>query len=174
MAADAAAPKLASVAAPGSVAAPQAAAAAAAAAPASGAEKKDDKKAKSAAKAKKAGAAPKKGSHAKKWSIDCTEPVNDDIFDIAAFEKFLKERIKVAGKAGALGESVNVSRDNNSINVSARIQFSKRYLKYLTKKFLKQQQLRDYIRVIARQKSGYFLRYFNFANDEGEEGGDEK
>jgi large subunit ribosomal protein L22e len=43
-------------------------------------------------------------------------------------------------------------------------------VQYLTKKFLKQQQLRDYIRVIARSKGGYFLKYFNFANDEeGEE-----
>ena len=39
---------------------------------------------------------------------------------------------------------------------------------YLTKKFLKKQHLRDYIRVIARQK-GYYLRYFNFHNDEEEE-----
>lgn len=37
---------------------------------------------------------------------------------------------------------------------------------YLTKKFLKKQLLRDYIRVIARTKSGYFLRYFNFNNQE--------
>ena len=35
---------------------------------------------------------------------------------------------------------------------------------YLTKKFLKKQLLRDYIRVIARSKNGYFLRYFNFHN----------
>jgi large subunit ribosomal protein L22e len=39
---------------------------------------------------------------------------------------------------------------------------------YLTKKFLKQQQLRDYIRVIARAKGGYFLRYFNFAADDND------
>lgn len=41
---------------------------------------------------------------------------------------------------------------------------------YLTKKFLKKQLLRDYIRVIARGKNGYFLRYFNFhAEEEAEE-----
>jgi large subunit ribosomal protein L22e len=39
-------------------------------------------------------------------------------------------------------------------------------LQYLTKKFLKKQVLRDYIRVIARTKTGYFLRYFNFNNAE--------
>lgn len=40
---------------------------------------------------------------------------------------------------------------------------------YLTKKFLKKQLLRDYIRVIARTKNGYFLRYFNFHNSEDQE-----
>lgn len=34
---------------------------------------------------------------------------------------------------------------------------------------LQKQLLRDYIRVIARSKNGYFLRYFNFHNDEEEE-----
>jgi hypothetical protein len=39
---------------------------------------------------------------------------------------------------------------------------------YLAKKFLKKQQLRDYIRVIAKTKNGYFLRYFNFHGEEEE------
>jgi len=150
-------------------AAPKAAApakAAAAPAPTATGDKKDEKKAAKKAVGKKA-PAPKKVPP-KKWTIDCSEPVGDDIFDIAAFEKFLKEKIKVAGKAGALGESVTVTRDPTLISVTAKIAFSKRYLKYLTKKFLKQQQLRDYIRVIARAKGGYFLRYFNFAQDENE------
>lgn len=32
--------------------------------------------------------------------VDCTKPVEDSIMDIAAFEQFLAERIKVDGKAG--------------------------------------------------------------------------
>jgi hypothetical protein len=43
------------------------------------------------------------------------------------------------------------------------------FCQYLTKKFLKKQLLRDYIRVIARTKNGYFLRYFNFHNSEDQE-----
>jgi large subunit ribosomal protein L22e len=34
--------------------------------------------------------------------IDCAKPVEDKIMDIASLEKFLQERIKVGGKAGAL------------------------------------------------------------------------
>jgi len=103
-----------------------------------------------------------------KFNIDCSEPAADEIFDIASFEKFLHDRIKVGGKTGVLGENVTISREGNTINVTSKIAFSKRYLKYLTKKFLKKQLLRDYIRVIARTKSGYFLRYFNFHNEEEE------
>ena len=46
---------------------------------------------------------------------------------------------------------------------------SKRYLKYLTKKFLKKNQIRDWLRVIAVDKATYELRYFNIANNDEEE-----
>jgi len=103
---------------------------------------------------------------ARKYTIDCTEPVNDDIFDLAAFEKFLHDRVKVGGKTGVLGDHVLIERETSKIHVTAKILVSKRYLKYLTKKFLKKQQLRDYIRVIAREKNNYYLRYFNFQTDD--------
>ena len=46
-----------------------------------------------------------------------------------------------------------------------------RYLKYLTKKYLKKHNVRDWLRVIASNKdcSVYELRYFNIAENEGEE-----
>lgn len=37
--------------------------------------------------------------------VDCTKPVEDTVMDIAAFEQFLAERIKVDGKAGTLMRS---------------------------------------------------------------------
>ena len=48
-----------------------------------------------------------------------------------------------------------------------------RYMKYLTKKFLKKNNLRDYIRVVANSKSSYELRYFQINTQEEEESGDE-
>ncbi|KAI3472487.1 hypothetical protein Pfo_030988 [Paulownia fortunei] len=104
--------------------------------------------------------------------IDCAKPVEDKIMDIASLEKFLQERIKVAGKAGALGDSVTVTRDKTKISVTANdTAFSKRYLKYLTKKYLKKNNVRDWLRVIASNKdrSVYELRYFNIAENEAEE-----
>lgn len=104
-----------------------------------------------------------------KFTIDCTQPVDDKVFDPAAFEKFLHDKIKVNGKAGKLGSKVTVVRDKSKVNVSAELPFSKRYLKYLTKKYLKKQQLRDFLHVIATTKGSYELRYFKVTGGEAEE-----
>ncbi|OVA08450.1 Ribosomal protein L22e [Macleaya cordata] len=98
--------------------------------------------------------------------IDCAKPVEDKIMDIASLEKFLQERIKVGGKAGALGDSISISRDKNKIYLCFGW-----YLKYLTKKYLKKHNVRDWLRVISSNKDRnvYELRYFNIAENEAEE-----
>ncbi|GKU85439.1 hypothetical protein SLEP1_g117 [Rubroshorea leprosula] len=105
------------------------------------------------------------------FTIDCSKPVEDNIMDIASFEKYLQERIKVAGKPGNLGDSVAVIRDKSKVTISSDSEFSKRYLRYLTKKYLKKHNVRDWLRVIAANKdaSVYELRYFNIAENEGED-----
>ncbi|KAF8680648.1 hypothetical protein HU200_045678 [Digitaria exilis] len=141
--------------------------------------------------AAKGGAAAGKKKGSVSFTIDCTKPVEDKIMEIASLEKFLQERIKVAGgKAGSLGDSVTVSREKTKVTVTSDGPFSKRYtipscftvvafyyclflryLKYLTKKYLKKHNVRDWLRVIAANKDRtvYELRYFNIAENEGEE-----
>ncbi|KAF9899301.1 hypothetical protein BX616_003110 [Lobosporangium transversale] len=110
----------------------------------------------------------KKVSH--KFTIDCSGPAGDKIFDAAAFEKFLHDRIKIEGRTGGLADKVTITRaDDAKITVVANQEFSKRYLKYLTKKFLKKHQLRDWLRVLASDKGTYELRYYNIANQEDDE-----
>ncbi|KII93255.1 hypothetical protein PLICRDRAFT_694466 [Plicaturopsis crispa FD-325 SS-3] len=110
-----------------------------------------------------------------RFVIDYSKPASDGVFDGADFEKFLHDRIKVDGKAGQLGENVKIARDgsNHKITVTSNVPFSKRYLKYLTKKFLKKNSLRDWIRVVASSKDQYRLKFFNLADtgaaDEDEE-----
>lgn len=103
-----------------------------------------------------------------KFAIDCAQPVEDRVLDPASFEKYLQDRIKVNGKAGNLGDKIAVSRDKAKILVAAQLPFSKRYLKYLTKKYLKKNQLRDYMHVVSTNPSTYELKYFS-VNAEGEE-----
>jgi large subunit ribosomal protein L22e len=99
-----------------------------------------------------------------------SQPVEDKVLDPASFEKFLHDKIKVNGKAGELGAKVTISRDKTKIVVAAELPFSKRYLKYLTKKYLKKQQLKDFLHVIATSKGSYELRYYKInAGDADEE-----
>ncbi|KAK2808748.1 60S ribosomal protein L22 [Emmonsiellopsis sp. PD_5] len=106
----------------------------------------------------------------KKYIINASQPANDKIFDVSAFEKFLHDRIKVEGRVGNLGDSVQIAQTGDGkIEVVTHIPFSGRYLKYLTKKFLKKQQLRDWLRVVSTAKGVYELRFYNVVNDEAEE-----
>ncbi|KAF9893048.1 60S ribosomal protein L22 [Aspergillus nanangensis] len=105
-----------------------------------------------------------------KFVINASQPVADKIFDLSAFEKFLHDRIKVEGRVGNLGDKVTISQaSEGKIEVVAHIPFSGRYLKYLTKKYLKKQQLRDWLRVVSTSKGVYELRFYNVVNEEGEE-----
>ncbi|KAF7257420.1 hypothetical protein EG68_05214 [Paragonimus skrjabini miyazakii] len=114
---------------------------------------------------------PQKTSGRKKqvlrFSIGCAPNVIDeDLFSIDTLEKYLKERIKVNNKLNNFGKDVHVDSDNNSVMVTANIPFSKRYLKYLTKKYLKHYGLRDYLRVVAKSKDSYELRFYNFETED--------
>ncbi|XP_040116976.1 60S ribosomal protein L22-like [Oryx dammah] len=102
----------------------------------------------------------KKKKQVLKFTLNCTHPVEDGIMDAANFEQFLQERIiKVNGKAGNLGGVVTIERSKSKITVTSEVPFSKRYLKYLTKKYLKKKNLRDWLRVVANSKESYELRY---------------
>ena len=103
-----------------------------------------------------------------KFNLDLTHPVEDGIFDSGNFEQFLREKVKVNGKTGNLGNVVHIERFKNKIIVVSEKQFSKRYLKYLTKKYLKKNNLRDWLRVVASDKETYELRYFQISQDEAE------
>lgn len=57
------------------------------------------------------------------------------------------------------------------VTVTCDTHVSKRYLKYLTKKYLKKHNVRDWLRVIASNKDRnvYELRYFNIAENDAED-----
>ncbi|MCJ1390563.1 60S ribosomal protein L22 [Xylographa bjoerkii] len=112
----------------------------------------------------------KGGKVTKKFIINASQPASDKIFDVSAFEKFLHDKVKVDGRVGNLGDTVQISQQGEGkIEVVAHTEFSGRYLKYLTKKFLKKQQLRDWLRVVSTSKGVYELRFFNVVNDDADD-----
>lgn len=97
--------------------------------------------------------------------------------EIASLEKFLQERIKVDGKAGVLADRVVVARDKSKVTVTvaegaAAGLIGKRYLKYLTKKYLKKHNVRDWLHVVAspKDRQAYELKYFNVAHEGDDDG----
>ena len=113
---------------------------------------------------KKGGGGPAKKAQAK-YIIDCWQPVDDKVMDPEAFKKYLHDRIKINGKAGDLGTKVSITRDKSKLVVRAEMPFSKRYLKYLTKKYLQKEQLRDFLHVIATSKGAYELKYYKVSGN---------
>merc|ERR1711978_223949 len=76
--------------------------------------------------------------------------------------------IKVEGKVRNLGNNIKVEVAKTNLVVSSEIALSKRYLKYLTKRYLKKNNLREWLRVVAEDKASYTLKYFNINNDDEE------
>jgi len=116
--------------------------------------------------------AKKEKARPQRYTIDCTHPVDDHILDPASFEKFLHDKFKLStgplAKPGVLQDQVTIGRDKAKIHVALHkgYKLSKFYLKYLTKKYLKSQQLRDWLRVISTNASTYELRYYNIQENE--------
>lgn len=76
------------------------------------------------------------------------------------------------GKIGQLAASgVKVELNKTKLTLTSEGPFSKRYLKYLTKKYLKKNTLRDWLRVVASSQDTYELRYFQI-NQDDEDGSD--
>lgn len=85
-------------------------------------------------------------------------------------EKYLQERMKYQGKTNNLSNNITFERQKSKVIINSDVHFSKRYLKYLTKRYLKKNSLRDWIRVVANDKVSYELRYFRISsNDDDEE-----
>merc|ERR1712234_4063 len=105
------------------------------------------------------------------FNIDCTHPVEDGIMKVDDLKDFLHRRIKVEGKLNNL-EQVSLEAAKNKVTIISERHFSKRYLKYLTKKYLKKSNLRDWLRVVASSHTDYELRYFQINQDEEEDDDD--
>ena len=90
-------------------------------------------------------------------------------FCITFYGGFVYFPRQVGGKTNNFGKELVMERVKTKICLTSDIPFSKRYLKYLTKKYLKKNNLRDWLRVVASAKDAYELRYFQINNEESED-----
>ena len=91
------------------------------------------------------------------------------------YEKYLNDHIKVDGRTGNAGEILTIKQiPGGKIEIVSHQDFSGRYLKYLTKKHLKKQQARDWLRLVSTSRGTYQLRYFGLASQADEEEEDDE
>ena len=101
--------------------------------------------------------------------MNTSQPAADGILDPANLDKFFHDRIKVDGKPGNLGSAITITREGAKVVVTSKIPLSKRYIKYLTKKFLKKNMLKDWMHAVSTSKSTYEIKYYRIDNEEAEE-----
>ena len=78
-----------------------------------------------------------------KFILDCTQVAQDSLLQPTKFAEFLQQKIKVQNKTGNLGDAVKVETDDKKVTVKSTIPLSKRYLKYLAKKYLKRNKVKQ-------------------------------
>lgn len=106
---------------------------------------------------------------AKKFVVDTSAPVENGVFDKEAYIKYLVEHIKVDGIVGNLGDSVSVTEEGDNIVIVSTAKFSGKYAKYLTKRYLKKNQLKDWIRFISVKKNQYKLQFYSISESDDED-----
>lgn len=111
----------------------------------------------------------KKSKAAKKFVVDTSAPVENGVFDQEGYVKYLVEHIKVDNIVGNLGDEISVTSEGNKVVVVSNTKFSGKYLKYLTKRYLKKNQIRDWIRFVAVKQNQYRLQFYSVAEDDEEE-----
>lgn len=104
-----------------------------------------------------------------KFTIDLGVAYDDELLKAKDFQDFLQTHMKVNGKKGNLGESVTWTSSGKLIQVVSKRRVSKRYLKYLTKKFLKKNGILEYLKVISTNKATYEIRYIKYDGENEEE-----
>ena len=102
----------------------------------------------------------------KKYSVDFNSPVENKLLSLEGAAKYLTANIKVGGLKGKLGESVKVLTDSKNtkvknsvqIQVDNKLKFSKRYIRYLVKKFLKREGIVKYLTVASTAPNAYTVK----------------
>lgn len=99
------------------------------------------------------------------YTLDCSKCVQDSLFDANDLKEHLISKIKVNGKTGHLGKKILVNAETDKVTIVSQKPLSKRYIKYLSKKFLYARKIKDWVRVVAADRNSYRFSYYNVDKD---------
>ena len=87
----------------------------------------------------------------------------------------MSEKFQAKAKTDRTAKDVGFFKKEDKLHVHSHSKLSKQYVKYLTKKYLKKQELRDWLRLLSTgnkgMNRGYQLKYYNV--NKGEEAAEE-
>ena len=99
-------------------------------------------------------------SKTKKLTLNLGVAGEQDLIIPKDMIEFFKSNIKINGKKGNLGENVGVvSVKGKKIDFQCNVHFSKKYIKYLTKKYLKKNDILDYFKINRESKNSYVIKF---------------
>ena len=102
----------------------------------------------------------------KKYSVDFSNPLENKLLTLESVLKFLQNNMKLNGLKGKLGKTILINTDEKReksktsivISVDSSIKFSKRYIRYLIKKFLKKEGIAKYLTLSATSPGAYAVK----------------
>lgn len=99
------------------------------------------------------------------YFLDCKRCVEDSLFETKELSEYLISKLKINGKTGQLGKKVLITPEADQVKIISQKLISKRYIKYLAKKFLYGRKIKDWVRLINCDKIGYRFVYYNVQKD---------
>ena len=107
----------------------------------------------------------------KKFFVDFSEPLDNKLLSIESSMKYLNSNMKIDGLKGNLKDFIKISVDDKRnkkcllIQVDNQMQFSKKYIKYLVKKFLKREGIVKYLTVLSNSPNSYEVKVLKNNNE---------
>ena len=107
----------------------------------------------------------------KKFFVDFSEPLDNKLLSIESAMKYLNSNMKIDVLKGNLKDFVKISVDDKRnkkcllIQVDNQMQFSKKYIKYLVKKFLKREGIVKYLTVLSNSPNSYEVKVLKNNNE---------
>jgi len=101
----------------------------------------------------------------KKFTVDFTSPLENKLLTLESVLHYLQTNMKLNGLKGKLGKTIMISMDDLKknknvivISVDCSIKFSKRYIRYLVKKYLKKEGIAKYLTLSATSPGAYAVK----------------
>ncbi len=102
----------------------------------------------------------------KRFTVDFNAPVDNNLLTLESALKYMQSNMKINGLKGKLGNTIKINltdkkdKNKNSLvfSVDTTIQFSKRYIRYLVKKFLKREGIARFLTVSSTAPNAYTVK----------------